>query len=190
MTIKEVNKNQFEKVVEEWRDVVGYEGLYIVSNYGEVRSLGNDKGRKEKTMKTHICRSGYEKLDLYKKSQPTKKVYVHRLVAMAFIPNPNNKPQVNHINCDKLDNKLKNLEWVTRSENITHAYATGLIKKNNKPVVATHKDTGEQRHFKSQTEASRELGIFPKNISNVLNGRITHVGRWAFERSSLDQKSS
>lgn len=73
MTIKEVNENQFEKVNKECRDVLGYEGLYIVSNYGEVRSLGNDKGRKEKPMKTHVCRNGYEKLDLCKKGQPTKK---------------------------------------------------------------------------------------------------------------------
>lgn len=190
MTIKEVNENQFEKVDEEWRDVVGYEGLYIVSNYGEVKSLGNDKGRREKTMKTHVCRNGYEKLDLSKKGQPTKKVYVHRLVAMAFIPNPHNKPQVNHINCDKLDNKQENLEWVTRSENIAHAYATGLIKKNNKPVVATHRDTGKKLEFKSQTEASRELGIYMKIISNVLKGKTTQSGKWRFERSSLDKKPS
>ncbi|SMG52212.1 NUMOD4 motif-containing HNH endonuclease [Paenibacillus aquistagni] len=184
MTPNKVNKNQFEKVNEEWRDVVGYEGLYIVSNYGEVRSLGNDKGRKEKIMKSHVCRNGYEKLDLCKKGQPTKKVYVHRLVAMAFIPNPHNKPQVNHINCDKLDNRLENLNWMTRKENIAHAIENGLIKRNNNPVIATHLDTGEQRQFKSQKEASRELGVYPKNISNALNGRITHESRWAFERSN------
>ncbi|MEC0106769.1 NUMOD4 domain-containing protein [Paenibacillus taichungensis] len=179
MTIKEANENE-----EEWRDVVGYEGLYVVSNYGVVKSLGNHRGRKEKIMKTHVCRNGYEKLDLCKKGQPTKKVYVHRLVASAFIQNPLNKEQVNHINCKKLDNKLENLEWVTRRENIAHAYATGLMKKNNKPVVAIHIETGEKQEFESQTEASRQLGVNMNIIYNALQGRGTKQSEWKFERVS------
>lgn len=79
---------------------------------------------------------------------------------------------------------------MTRKENIAHAYETGLVKQNKNPVIATHLDTGEQRQFKSQIEASRELGVYTKYISNALNGRTTHVSGWRFERSSLDRKSS
>lgn len=117
---------------EVWKDVVNYEGYYKISNMGRVKSL---LGRNERLMKTHISRNGYVKLDLSKIGQ-TKKVYVHRLVAQAFIDNPDDKPVVNHINSDKQDNRLSNLEWVTQKENILHAIALGLIKKNNKPVYS------------------------------------------------------
>lgn len=186
MKSEEVNKQQLQKTNEEWRDVVGYEGLYMVSNYGVVKSLGNNKGRKEKIMRTHVCRNGYEKLDLCKKGQPRKKVYVHRLVATAFIPNPENKEQCNHQNGIKLDNRAENLNWMTPQENIIHAIENGLIQKKNKPVVATHLDTGERRQFKSQTEASRELGVSMKYISNALNARTAQVGKWIFQYLSDD----
>lgn len=188
MKIEEVNEQQFQKKNEEWRDVVGYEGLYMISNYGVVKSLGNNKGRKEKIMRTHVCRNGYEKLDLCKKGQPTKKVYIHRLVATAFIPNPENKEQCNHQNGIKLDNRVENLNWMTPKENIAHAIENGLIQKQkkSKPVVATHLDTGECRQFKTQTEASRELGVSMKYISNVLNGTKTQANKWALKYLSSD----
>ncbi|MFD7524913.1 HNH endonuclease [Paenibacillus chitinolyticus] len=106
---------------------------------------------------------------------------VHRLVAVTFLPNPQSKPVANHNNGDKLDNRLENLCWMTHKENVAHAHETGLTKINNKPFVATHLYTGEQRQYKTQVEASREIGIYPKYISNALNGRIPHVGGWSFE---------
>lgn len=191
MQINEVDENLNEDFQSEvWRDIPGYESLYKVSSLGRVKSLGNRLGRKEKILKQHIQRDGYKRVLLYKKGLKPKKFPVHRLVAITFIPNPLQKEQVNHQNGYKLDNRLENLNWMTRKENIAHAYETGLVKKNNNPVIAIHLDSGEQRQFKSQAEASRELGLYMKNISNALNGRTTHVGRWRFERGSLSQKSS
>ncbi|WP_193726533.1 NUMOD4 domain-containing protein [Paenibacillus guangzhouensis] len=181
MTIKEVKECLNEDLQGEiWADIEGYETLYQVSNYGRIKSLSNSLGRQEKILKQHIQRDGYKRIQLSKKGQKAK-FPIHRLVAIAFIPNPLGKEQVNHQNGDKLDNSAKNLNWMTRKENIAHAHETGLVKKNNNPVIATHLDSGEQRQFKSQTEASRELGVYMKNISNALKGKTTHVGRWAFE---------
>ncbi|SCW57420.1 HNH endonuclease [Paenibacillus tianmuensis] len=191
MKKNETNENQIEVIQGEvWREIAGYETLYQISNYGRVKSLGNSQDRQEKILKQQLQRDGYKRVWLYKKGLKRKRFPVHRLVANAFIPNPLRKEQVNHQNGNKLDNRLENLNWMTRKENIAHAYETGLVKKNKNPVIATHLDTGEQRQFKSQKEASRELGFYMKNISNVLKGRITHVGGWKFERSSLDKKSS
>lgn len=120
-----------QDVQEVWKDVVGYEGLYQVSNLGRVKSLdrqiirSNGTGYfvKEKILKSSL-RNGYPCVSLH--SDKGRKKYTHRLIAEAFIPNPKNKPEVNHINGIKNDNRIKNLEWATYSENIKHAYNTGL----------------------------------------------------------------
>lgn len=116
-----------------WKDIEGYEGLYQVSTYGNIKSLarprknGNGKCyiQKEKLLKQTFTSTGYKKVELYKDGK-RKSFKVHRLVAMAFIPNPDNKPEVNHINGNKINNNIDNLEWVTSSENSVHAYETGL----------------------------------------------------------------
>lgn len=97
-----------------WKDVVGYEGLYKVS------SLGRVKGKKG-IIKTQYNNHKYPLLHLYKNGV-SRAYTVHRLVAMAFIPNPEHKPQVNHIDGDKSNNNLDNLEWATESENQIHRY--------------------------------------------------------------------
>lgn len=121
------------KAKEEWRPVVGYEGLYEVSNLGCVRSLdryvdykGIVRFRKGKILKQSLTTTGYKKVTLCDKNHKRKHAKVHRLVAMAFIPKPKNKNLINHKDGNPLNNRMENLEWCTYSENITHAYQNGL----------------------------------------------------------------
>jgi hypothetical protein len=115
-----------------WKDVIGYEGSYEVSNLGNVRSVdrlvshtSSPKGRlmKGKLIKPNIKK--YVDIHLWRKSK-YKSTHVHRLVALSFIPNPENKPEVNHMDGNKLNNNVNNLEWVTKKENIEHAIKLGL----------------------------------------------------------------
>lgn len=102
-----------------WKPVVGYEGLYEVSNLGNVRSLNWRNTGEVRNLYLKKQRYGYRQVELYFKNKP-KMVTVHRLVATAFIPNPNNLPQINHKDLDKTNNNVENLEWVTASENAKH----------------------------------------------------------------------
>lgn len=116
---------QIEKEI--WKDVKGYEGLYIISNYGHVASL--DKVVRGKNQSTRMKHGkimtpiknkalGYYQIRLYDEHGQFKLHYLHRLVADAFLYNPEHKPQINHKNEDRGDNRAKNLEWVTQSENL------------------------------------------------------------------------
>lgn len=114
-----------------WKDIQDYEGRYQVSNLGRVKSIErlDSIGRhvSEKILKPTLEEWGYYCVILYKESK--KRYYqIHRLVAQAFIPNHQNKPQVNHIDGNKINNHVENLEWVTGSENVQHAYNNNLHK--------------------------------------------------------------
>lgn len=115
------NMNNIKEI---WKDVVNYENLYKISNLGRVKSLYR-MGANERICKLHIGTRGYLEVNI-SKNNIRKKVRVHRLIAEAFIPNPENKPEVNHIDGNKLNNSIENLEWVTRSENIQHSFKIGL----------------------------------------------------------------
>lgn len=109
--------------MEIWKNIAGYEG-YQVSSLGNVRSL-----RRKTPHVLKPCRnlhSAYLQVWLFKKHRKKDQLFIHRLVAKAFVPNPENKPQVNHVNGNKFDNRAENLEWVTASENQRHAVAIGL----------------------------------------------------------------
>jgi hypothetical protein len=117
------------QTLEEWKPVVGYEGYYEVSNFGNVRSVDREVRykssgtmiRRGRPMKTNKNKYGY--VDIHLGKEGIEKAHlVHRLVAMAFIDNPEQKIQVNHKNGNKSDNRLENLEWATISENRLHAY--------------------------------------------------------------------
>lgn len=185
-----------------WKDVFGYEGLYQISNFGNLKSMdkiainpryGNQK-LNGKTISTHKNKkTGYISCKIYKGSG-AKTVKIHRLVAQSFIPNPYNKPQVNHKNGVKSDNNVKNLEWVTARENQIHAYKIGLKRKlmlgvmgydNNcsKQVLQYSKDGKFIREFGSQLEANRETGVYNTNISSCCLGMAKTAGGyiWKFK---------
>lgn len=132
-----------------WKDIEGYEGLYQVSNYGQVRSLDRVDMRghslKGKVLKVRNDTKGYLLVNLSKNGE--KKTFnVHRLVALTLITNPENKPQVNHKNGIKSDSNVSNLEWNTSSENTQHAYDMGLSQakgKNNGRAKLTKEQVRE-----------------------------------------------
>ena len=186
--------------MEEWKDIQGFEGWYQISNYGNIKSLDRFSPGKNNSvrhlkgafMKLNIDTNGYHIICLYK-NKIRYDFKVHRLVAQTFIPNPDNLPEVNHIDGNKLNNHVDNLEWVTRQDNCIHRQQTGLgdieaatIAKY-KPIISTNLTTGEQLEFNSLTEASQFLiGCTVKGISKVLRGGAkTHRG-YTFEYKTLN----
>jgi len=123
-----------------WKPVVGFEELYEVSDLGRIRSmkrirLVHDKNNRKykkvfrsRVLKTYINYFGYEKIVLKKYKEPTVTKRVHRIVAEAFIPNPYSLPYINHIDCNKSNNTILNLEWVTSKQNYNHAKLNNLLK--------------------------------------------------------------
>ena len=153
---------------------------YIVSNTGRVRRIGSDKDKVPKTNKR------YDQVDLYKDGKRTSKA-VHILVAEAFVPNPDNKPEVNHKDGNKHNNHADNLEWVTHKENCEHAWVNGLAKpsrsmlgkknpnggRKGKPIRIV--ETGEV--FNSTLECEKAIGGNNRHINDCLRGRQnTHRG--------------
>lgn len=128
---------------EEWRDIKNYEGYYQVSSLGEVRSLNRliktgtgYRTKRGQKINGVISNRGYVNQRLWKDGK-MKNILEHRLVANAFIPNPNNLPEINHKDGNKLNNTVKNLEWVSRSQNIIHAFETGLEKPKKSIITKT-----------------------------------------------------
>lgn len=159
-------------IKEEWKDIKNYEGLYQVSNLGNVKSLERNKSNgkglvkiDEKILTQNITNWGYCKVALYKNG--ARKYYkVHRLVAEAFIPNPNNKEQINHIDGNKLNNNVNNLEWNTRIENMNHARINGLCGNNTDSNYILLKDNNGK--IISQYDGKTKLA----NIININSGKI------------------
>lgn len=150
--------------MEIWKSLNGYNDLYEVSN------LGNVRNKKTGIIKTASKdRDGYFRVYL-RESGKDKERFVHRLAAISFIENPYEKPEVNHIDGNKQNNKLSNLEWVTGEENEKHAILNGLITAP-KPVVGTHKATKKHFLFESINDAARRTKESKAGIRSTISGR-------------------
>ena len=160
-----------------WKPVVGFEEHYLVSDSGQVWSL-----RRHKALKPAIDKYGYEKVGLSLAHKVHTRT-VHRLVAQAFIPNPNNLPTVNHINEDKLDNRVGNLEWASVADNDNHGTRNERMAntKSRRPVERIDAD-GTIVTYKGVKDAWRKTGITRSSISLCCkNIRKTAGGyRWRY----------
>ena len=165
MIIKRKNKMNNEV----WKDVKDYEGHYQVSNQGRVKSI---KFRKEIIMKPERNKFGYLAIGLRKNGEH-KLFTVHRLVAQTFIPNPDNLPEVNHIDENKENNSVQNLEWCDRKYN--HNYGTinqRISEKTSKPVLQYEKSGEFVREWKSTWDVQRNLGYNQSAISACCLGKL------------------
>lgn len=168
-------------MVEVWKDIPGYEGYYQISNNGIVKSLArviyrSDNVRqtyKESIKKQTLGKRGYYFVTLCKHGV-MKKLKVHRLLAILFIPNPYNKPHVNHIDGNKLNNDLENLEWCSNLENLIHAHQTGLTdnrgskngmsKLTENEVIEIRKLNGSM----NQRDIANKFNVSQSAIYNIL----------------------
>ena len=198
------------KQVEQWSIDKGLDGTifkiitdyenYVVSNNGDVIRLEyrDKKGanRPFKLLKPNINEDGYASTTL-RNDEGKKTFRIHRLVAREFIPNPENKETVNHIDGNKLNNRVENLEWNTREENMQHAYKIGLKKSNNimatsskmkmcKPVKITVKETGESLYFLSARECSRHFGYSDRWCDKLISEMNGNTRLYTFEYITLD----
>ncbi len=149
-----------------WKEIKGYE-KHRVSSLGNIDNLS-----------VWFSRDGYPKVSFYVKKKSPKKIFVHRLVAEQFIPNPENKPFINHINGIKTDNRVENLEWCTRSENDLHAYKIGLKNatgEKNGFAKLSQRQVLEIRAFDgaySRKELSGLYGISLQHLSGIINRKF------------------
>ena len=177
---------------EVWKNVIGYETLYEVSNLGRVRSkeryvrytkwkTGNYMQlRKSKLLSLTKMKNGYLRVEL-SDNGTHRLVLVHRLVAKAFIPNPNNYNQVNHIDGNKENNNVNNLEWCSCEMNMQHAQRNNLYR-NHKEILQI-KNGVVIKEFRSAYDIQKELGYFAQSIGKVALGKrkSAYGFQWAFK---------
>jgi len=148
-----------------WKDIPGYEGKYQVSNLGNIRSL-NYRGTGKKRLLGQWENFGYKITHLSRDGR-TITIGVHRLVALAFIDNPNQKAEINHLDGDKKNNIVDNLEWVTRGENQKHKYRMlgyEPVRARLKPVI----DITNGKEFDSVRSVAREMGVWHGAITRAI----------------------
>ena len=189
-----------------WKEVPNCDGLYLANEKGQIKS--KDRPRRHFSIKEDNCFynrkgiilkpildiSGYYRVTITFKNHKQKVFPVHRLIAQTFIPNPENKPQVNHKDGNKTNNNVENLEWVTAQENIVHAFENGLNKgskpwlgktgaehNKSKPIIRCDLNWDELEEFPSVTEASKRYGNL-SHISACARGERKTCGgfRWKY----------
>lgn len=177
-----------KKTKETWKPVVGYEGLYEVSDLGRVKKVartitladGTIKKVDERILKPSDS-NGYQIVGLYRNGV-SKSNWVHRLVAQAFIPNPNKLPEVNHKDEIKANNNLDNLEWVSHRDNSNYGKRNERISKSmSKPIVQIDLSTGLIiKTYPSTTIATRVTGINYDTISRAARGKYKTAGGYGW----------
>jgi len=187
--INHIGVNNLHK--EEWRPVISYEGIYAVSCLGRVKFLDKIKvmpngllhiNKKEKLRALKTTRLGYVSVSLYNRSnKKMKDHFVHRLVSQAFIPNPENKPFINHKDGNKQNNRVDNLEWCTSSENVVHAIENGLLVVRKGSELYNAKLTEEKvmvikrfyRRFPKtkQRDFAKRINLCHKQLSAILKNK-------------------
>lgn len=167
-------------MTEVWKDIKGYEGLYQVSSIGRVRSLdrtvvysdGREYFYESKILIPYKNNSHYLMVNLCKNGK-SKSYLIHRLVAEAFIPNTENKKEIDHINTNKSDNRVDNLRWVTRKENCNNPISieNNRNAQQSKPILQLDLNGHFINKWKSVREVEREIGYIHNNISRCCNGK-------------------
>lgn len=173
--------------MEIWKDIAGYENKYQVSNHGRVRSINYNNTGQMKILKPYPSHGGYLVVTLCKEGKRTKK-RLHRLVAEAFLENPDNKPEVNHIDGDKTNNYASNLEYMTCKENIRHAWDNGLCEEvrelsRQSIIIAQESRKKSVRCITTNTiydsvvNAARQTGATRQNIDKCCKGERKSAGK-------------
>ena len=179
--MQEVKESKYTEEI--WKPVKNYEGLYEVSNKGRVKrleqdfvdSIGRKYHKKERILKNSTNSNGYFHVALRNNKGKQKFLRVHRLVAEAFIPNPDDKSEVNHKDEIKTNNCVENLEWATHKENMNYGTRTERATKasgktRSKPVIQYTKDREFVETWQSTCEAERQLGLANGSISRAARG--------------------
>lgn len=177
-----------------WLPIKDYEGLYEVSSLGKVRSLdrnlivsnGKKYIRKGRTIKPHVNKFGYQRIGL-SKNGIREQIFVHRIVAKAFLPTSNMESlDVNHIDGNKQNNTIQNLEWCNRQYNMQHAYRNGLVKFKvtahpKRRIAKLDYNENILNVYNSIKEAAIDTGINASSISHVARGKYKHVGGFGWK---------
>ena len=167
-------------IKEVFKDIPDYEGLYKVSNLGNIKSF--NRVSTGIILKDRITKSGYNRCVLYKNKIP-KHILVHRIVAKVFIQNTYNKPHINHKDSNKLNNNSSNLEWVTPYENLIHSISNNRNTRGRK-IIGIHKITNKKVKYDKIVLASKDLGIHKASISSNLRGYRKSAGNfnWKYKK--------
>lgn len=180
--IKYYIRNEFDSdCTEVWKDIKGYEGFYIASNKGNIKSLNYGNTGVCKNLVFSTDRYGYKTVILYKNKE--KRTYrVHRIIAEAFVPNPNNFPIINHKNEIKSDNRAENLEWCDARYNINYSrHGEKYSGTRPKRIYQKDKNGNVIKEWESICEAARVLGLCKSSISNCCRGKIDSYKSYIWE---------
>ena len=169
-------------MIEIWKDIRGYEGLYQVSSLGRVKSLakeiliknGYTRHQEERFLALHPNTHGYLTVGIYKNAKRKHRT-IHRLVAEAFLPNRDKSLEVNHKDGDKINNRVDNLEWCSGYKNLAHAYEHKLSKYNHTPIPVTQLSM-PRINYPSLTKASKATGV----SLSIIRARAKEENGWKF----------